>query len=99
MENRRQFARAHFHEAVEYQRHEQSSLSGAAAGDISGGGLRLSVNEFIALNTVLDLQIHFPSKGHIVPVKGKVVWVREMPYRDDGWYIGVQFVSDLPSFN
>ena len=97
MDNRRQFVRIPFYEAVGYQRLEQSSLEGSLAGDISQGGLKLSVNEFIPLETVLELQIRLPGQIQVIPARAKVVWIKELPYRDDSWEIGVQLAPNTPS--
>ncbi len=93
MENRRQFVRVPFYEPVGYQRQEGSLLEGSLARDISREGLRLSVNEFIALNAILELQIQLPGQTQVITTRAKVVWIRETPYRDDNWQAGLQLVA------
>jgi hypothetical protein len=94
MENKRQFPRFSFNEPVGYQKGgEYSSLEGSVAEDISQAGLKLSVGEFIPLHTILELQIQLPGQIKLVPARAKVVWVKEIPHRDDAWEIGLQLVS------
>ncbi len=93
MENRRQFVRIPFYEPVGYQKQEESCPEGSIARDISQGGLRLSVNNFIALNTILELQIQLPGQSQMITVHAKVIWIREIPYRDDSWQVGLQLMA------
>ncbi|MBF0489391.1 MAG: PilZ domain-containing protein [Candidatus Omnitrophica bacterium] len=93
MENKRKHPRSSFSEPVGYQRREDLPLEGSVAGDISQTGLKLSVNEFIPLNTILELQIQLPGQVQLVPAHAKVVWVREASHREDAWEIGLQLVS------
>jgi len=93
MENKRQFPRFSFNEPVGYQRGGSSSLEGSVAEDISQTGLKLSVSEFIPLNTVLDLQIQLPGQMRLVSARAKVVWIKETAHRDDAWEVGLQLVG------
>ena len=97
MQNRRQFVRVPFYQPVGYQKHEESPLEGSVAGDISQGGLKLNVNQFLALNTIIELQIRFPGQNRVISAHAKVVWTREVPYQEDRWEIGVQLISNEPS--
>ena len=91
--NNRQYPRFPFRESVAYQTGDAPS-SGSLAGDISEGGVRLTVNEFIPLNTVISLNIRLSDPARVVPAQGRVVWVREDP---DGerFDVGIQFVADV----
>ncbi len=93
MQDRRKFIRVPFYEPVEYQRSVESALQGAAAKDISQMGLKLSINEYIAENTVVGLQIRLPGQTRIIPASAQVVWVRQAPYRDDAWDVGVRLIA------
>ena len=94
MLNRRQFRRFSFNEPVGYQKEKDYPMEGSLAEDISQSGLKLSVNEFVALNTVLELQIQLPGRIQLIPARAKVVWVQEMPFRDDVWEIGLELIPD-----
>lgn len=88
MENKRRYPRFSFSEPVGYQG-DGRILEGSLAEDISQTGIKLSVSQFIPLNTLLELHIQLPNQVEVVAVQGKVVWIREIPYRDDAWEIGL----------
>ena len=99
MENRRQYVRFPFSEPIGYQRYREGPLEGSVAKDLSISGLKLCVNEFIPLNTVLEVQINLPNQTAVIPARAKVVWVREISYRDDGWEIGLQLMLSESSLS
>ena len=97
--NRRRYERFPFYESVAIQKKTDEAAEGSLSEDISQSGLKLNVNEFIPLNTVLELQIHFPGKVSLVNAQAKVVWVRESPKSIDAWQIGLEMIdqnSSLP---
>lgn len=97
MDNRRQYQRFPFYESVGFQRRDDAPAEGSLSEDISLKGVKLNVNEFIPLNTILELQIHIPGQARMVFVNAKVVWVRESPKRVDGWQVGLE-INDNGSF-
>ena len=97
MENKRQHPRFSFNEPVGYQRQKDFPVEGSLAEDISHQGLRLRVNQFIPLNTVLELQVQLPGRVQLVSVRAKVVWVRMSYNCVDSWEIGLQMISNDPS--
>ncbi len=92
MMNNRQHPRFPFRESVGYQMGE-SPLTGSLSGDISEGGLRLSIQKFIPLNTIVRLQIHVSDPARVLRAQGRVVWVREVP-QSDRYDVGIEFVVD-----
>ena len=92
MANQRQYPRFPFRQAVGYQMGEAPS-SGSLSGDISEGGLRLTVSEFIPLHTIVRLNIRLTDPVRVVPAKGKVVWVREDP-QAERFDVGIAFIVD-----
>ncbi len=100
MDNRRRYQRYPFYEPVSFQqKHLETPLEGSLSEDISLQGLKLNVNEFIPLNTVLELQIQIPGQVRMVFVNAKVVWVKESPKRIDGWQVGLELVDDKSSLS
>ncbi len=89
---KRQHPRFSFREPVAYNKKEGSPESGSLANDISGGGVRIRVQEFIPLNTVLDLKVHFTAPARTMAVKGFVVWVREVPH-SEVYDVGIRFLQ------
>ena len=71
----------------------EAPLSGSLSGDISEGGLRLSIREFIPLNAIVRLQIHISDPARVLSAQGRVVWVREVP-QSDRYDVGIEFVVD-----
>jgi hypothetical protein len=93
MEEKRRYPRFSFNEPVGYQK-EGQSLEGSLADDISQTGIKLSVSQFIPLNTELELQVQLPGQLGVIPAHGKVVWIREVPHRDDAWEVGLRIDQD-----
>src|SRR3569623_606693 len=89
MENKRRFLRFSFSEPVGYHKEGQTP-EGSLSEDISEAGIKLNVSQFVPLNTVLELAIQLPGHVGVIPTHGKVVWIREVPYRDDAWEMGVE---------
>ena len=68
--DKRQYPRFSFHGPVGYQRREDAPESGSVAVDLSQGGVRLRLSEFVPLNTLLDLKLHLTNPSRIMPVRG-----------------------------
>lgn len=95
--NKREHPRSSFREPVGYQTSGEEGLPvGALAGDISQGGVRIRVQEFIPLRTVLQMKIRMTDPERMVPVKGQVVWVREVPH-SEVYDVGIKFLEILQS--
>lgn len=92
-DNRRQFPRFNFDKAVQYKPYEADATNGALGRDISLGGIKITVNDFIPLGAVLEMGLDFPELGKQVVVKGKVVWVRENPL-SERFDVGLSFIPD-----
>jgi hypothetical protein len=93
MDNKRTFPRFSLGEAVVYQRPTQSAPTGSLAANISLGGLKLSVAEFVPVGTVLKMQINFSNPPRTVVANGKVVWVKEVGY-GERYEIGLEFLRE-----
>ena len=91
--DKRQYLRLSFNESVAYQTTGETPLSGGLSSDISQGGVRIRIQEFIPLRAVVHLKIHFTNPMRTVPVKGQVVWVRELPH-SQVYDVGVRFLEE-----
>ncbi|MDD5424026.1 MAG: PilZ domain-containing protein [Candidatus Omnitrophica bacterium] len=93
---RRQYERINTTMSVQYRgiRQASDSVINAISRDISTGGVRLLVNEFISVFTRLVLEIAMPSSPKPVRVVSKVAWVRKRPYGEQ-YEVGVEFM-DMP---
>lgn len=87
---KRQFVRIPFKEAVQYQHNDWEVFDGSVAGDLSTGGIRLNINEFMPINTPMIVQMAFDEEAKLVTVNGRVAWVSIMPYCER-YQIGVEF--------
>lgn len=69
----------------------------ATSKDISGGGIKLSLNEKLAEGTILELKIGLPNINRSIPALGKVAWTAEVVIRGDDSIIkyydtGIEFI-------
>ena len=87
---KRQFTRFAFRQPVLINRGEWEAEEGSLSGDVSEGGMRLNVNEFTPVGTVLTLEVFLPKEAQIPQLTGRVVWTAMLPY-SDRYQIGIQF--------
>jgi hypothetical protein len=93
MDNHRTYPRFTCSESVEYHPPQEESPRGSLSANISLGGIKLTVHEFVPLGTVLKMQINFSNPRRSVPANGKVMWVREIG-AGDRYEIGVEFLRE-----
>ena len=91
--DKRQYSRFSFNEAIAYQTAGETSLSGALGGNISQGGVRIRIQKFIPLRTLVYLKIHLTNPERNIPVKGQVVWIMEVPHSDT-YDAGIEFLKE-----
>lgn len=91
MVERRVFRRVEFREAVEIQGRDMGLGQGGLAADLSEGGLRVNLFEFVPLDAELAVYIRI-SPEQIVEQTGRVVWVKKMPFADR-YQLGLEFVA------
>lgn len=70
----------------------QEPLVVASVKDISGGGIRLKVDEKIPLSSVIQVYINFPHISEPIPSLAKVVWIRKI-HRSNRYEVGLQFLE------
>ena len=87
---KRQFVRFPYRQPVMISKGEWVAGEGSLSGDVSEGGIRLTVNEIIPVGTTLDLEVFLPDESKITAVKGRVARVNLIPY-SDRFQIGIQF--------
>ena len=89
--NKRATPRFLFSEPVAYAQPEVA-INGSLAGNISLGGISLRVQEFVAVGTILELQIRLEQPSKLIMAKAQVVRVRE--FADECYEIGLKFIRD-----
>ena len=89
MSERRVFPRIDLKEPVQFQVKSVEEGRGALSCDISEGGVRVKLNDFVPIGAELILQVRLNS-GQVVECVGRVKWVSQIPFMD--WYqAGVEF--------
>jgi c-di-GMP-binding flagellar brake protein YcgR len=63
-----------------------------ASKDISQGGMRFLINEFIPKDSRLRVQISFPGTLFNFETWVKCMWIRKLPY-NDRYEVGVEFMD------
>ena len=91
-EDKRSAPRFLFSEPVAYGIPEVT-VNGSVAGNISLSGISLRVQGFVAIGTILELQIRLSQSPKLLWVRAQVVRIREV-LSEDCFEIGLQFVRD-----
>ena len=60
--------------------------------DLSEGGVRVDVYDFVPVNTELTLQIRVAVEK-VIEYVGRVVWIRKFPFADR-YQVGLEFSRD-----
>lgn len=90
-EEKRRFARVTFKQPVQFQLKDPVQLGGSLSFDLSEGGVRIRLNDFIPLAAELPLQIQLTIE-QAVDCVGRVVWVRKVPF-SDSYHVGLEFIA------
>ena len=92
---RRRFRRIRLKEPVRYELKDPRQYGGCVAGDISAGGIKIILNDFIPLGTELALQVRLIG-SQIVDCPGRAVWVEKIAF-GDGYRVGLRFMEGKTS--
>lgn len=97
-EERRQHSRFKNDIEVEYNVEKKPHLKNNGRGvNISSGGMKLMVDEKLAVGTIIDLKINAPDTKKIIKVEGEVVWTKEAEGLDPSgkrfFHSGIKFVG------
>ncbi len=87
----RRYNRLKFRNSVLYQSLNERDFGGSVGCDISEGGLKLNLSQFIPVGTELSLQIEF-SKDNVCHCTGRVMWVEVLPLVER-YRVGIEFSS------
>lgn len=96
-EEKRKYPRVRLDDAVRFQYDDPGRFGGSLGCDISEGGIRIDLNDFVPLNTKLSMEVHL-SPQNIVECMGKVVWVRKSRY-GDRYQAGLEFLESGDSMD
>lgn len=95
---KRQYKRVQFRQPIQFRSKNDAFVGGSLACDLSEGGMRVSLYDFIPLGTELILELRM-NVEKVIEYFGRVVWVRKCAYADR-YEIGLEFSSEksfLPS--
>lgn len=90
--DKRKYPRASFRKPVKYHSTTSGVFEGQLAQDLSEGGIRINTCEFLALGSVIYVQIQLAELDQVFDLDGKVVWVRELEHMD-GYQLGIEFTG------
>jgi len=79
-------------EPVQYQFKDPSRFDGCVCRDLSEGGIRILLKDYIPLNTELSLKIRLDDE-RIIECTGRVVWVERSRFGET-YQAGLDFSQD-----
>ena len=94
---KRKFGRYDHKEPVEIQLKDKLVPAGSLSGDLSGGGVRVYINDFLPLNAEAILRIKL-ADGRVIECGAHVVWVRKNRFNDN-CQAGLEFTGDRSVVN
>ena len=98
-EEKRRSERIRFQEPLDFQWKDNPLSGGCLACDLSERGIRINFNEFVPLNSEIELTMRLKDRPQVITLLGKVVWVRQVPF-SDRYQLGLEFAEgDRASFS
>lgn len=92
MKDRRRFVRISDSSQISYKVIPEEKSGEYIARDISQGGLRFFVHEFIPKGSLLKVRLTSNEKVFSFETMAKLVWIREVP-RGEIYEVGVEFIN------
>ncbi|MGA1863438.1 MAG: PilZ domain-containing protein [bacterium] len=92
MKNNRKYIRIPESAEISYRLVKNIKTTGALSKDISKGGLRFFVNEFIPKESVLKIKIIIKKIPYSFEVMAKIKWVRKR-FANESFEIGAEFIE------
>ncbi len=90
--DKRRFHRAPFKRPIKLNMVRGDMLAIHVAQDISQGGIRVNVRQFLPLGTHVDVQVQIEDMGRMSELEARVVWVKELPY-SEMYQVGIEFME------
>ena len=90
---KRRYRRVRFSEPVGFHLKTPNNFGGCLARDLSEGGIQLTLNEFVPLNSEITLQLKLSRFPKVVDVTGRVAWLQRVPY-SDRYAVGLEFAKN-----
>lgn len=95
---KRNFRRARFSEAVNYSVKGHYLSGGCVGKDLSEGGLRINLSEFLPVHSEVSLLIRLNSRTTL-ECNGRVIWIEKSPHMER-YEAGLEFLGSvtMPGF-
>lgn len=92
MQERRRYIRIPEGSQISYEVVPNQKTRSYVTKDISQGGIRFFVHEFISKNSILRIKLTLRDKTVCFEAMVKLVWIREVPL-SERYEIGVEFIN------
>jgi hypothetical protein len=92
MKDKRKYIRISESTEISYRLIKNIKTTGALSKDISKGGLRFFVNEFIPKESVLKVKIELKKIPYSFEAMAKVIWIKKR-FANESFEIGAQFIE------
>lgn len=92
LSERRNFKRFRLAQPVQCRLNDLESEHGSLSCDISEGGIRLNIAQFLPLNAEIPLQIKLDAE-RIFECRGRVMWIQRIPF-SERYQAGLEFIKD-----
>jgi c-di-GMP-binding flagellar brake protein YcgR len=92
MKNNRKFIRIPESAEISYRLIKNIKTTGALSKDISKGGLRFFVNEFIPKESILKIKMALKKIPYSFEVMAKIKWIKKR-FANESFEIGVEFME------
>ena len=89
----RKFPRTPFQRAVRFRPKDAPIFTSHSAQDISQGGIRINSSSFVAIGTILSIQIKLADEGVLLDMNAKVVWAKYIPHLEM-YQLGLEFSGE-----
>jgi c-di-GMP-binding flagellar brake protein YcgR len=89
---KRRYSRIELRQPIQFQSTNCALEGGSLSCDLSEGGVRVDMYDFLPLGTELTMRICLAVEK-IVEYVGRVVWVRKYPFADR-YRVGLEFSGD-----
>lgn len=66
-------------------------FTGSLSRDVSAGGIRVLTDQFLPKDTPLEVELFLEPFKRLIPARARVVWLEQVPYRDDAYQMGLEF--------
>lgn len=88
----RKFPRITFRNPVGYRFPDKNVLSGSVAYDLSEGGVRLWVEDFLPLNSEVVVSLQLKPEREVA-LAARIAWIQKVPHADS-FHVGCEFLGN-----